>query len=391
VNVLISGAGIAGPTLAYWLLRYGFTPTLVEVAPQPRTGGYVVDFWGLGYDVADKMGLIPDLTARGYHVEEVRFVGNEGQRVGGFKVDIIARATGGRFTSLPRSELALAIYRAIEGRCETVFGERIVGLDHREGGIDVTFDNGKPRTFDLVVGADGLHSGVREIAFGRQSGFEFYLGYKVAAFETKGYARRDELVYVTHGTPGKQLARFAMRDDKTLFFFVFADEDASLPGDTAAAKATLRRTFSGTGWESDAILREMERVDEVYFDRVSQIRMGSWWRNRVALVGDAAFCPSLLAGEGAALAMAAAYVLAGELMRASGRPEPALTTYQTQLQSFIAGKQKAAIGFASAFAPRTRFGLVFRNLITKFVDLPFVAEATILPSLRDTLRLPDYA
>ena len=389
MNVLISGAGIAGPTLAYWLLRFGHDVTLVESAPWPRTGGYIVDFWGAGFDVAEKMGLIPRIKESGYKVKEVRFVGEHGERVGGFDAEILTGAAGGRFVSVPRSELALAIYDTVANRCEALFGERITRIVRRNGRANVSFQGTATRTFDLVVGADGLHSGVRDLTWGEEGRVEHYLGYKAAAFEAAGYPSRDELAFVSYGTPGKQIARFATRNGKTLFFFVFLDRDPNTPREPAAIRETLRRAFAGNGWESDGILCALDATNEIYFDRVSQIRLDAWSRDRIVLVGDAAACPSLLAGEGAALAMVASYVLAGELRLSKSVPL-ALAAYEARLRPLILAKQKAAARFASAFAPRTRAGLTIRNIVSKALHLPFVAEATLLPPLRDSFALPEY-
>lgn len=390
-SVLISGAGIAGPTLAYWLLAHGFQPTLVERAPRLRTGGYVVDFWGKGFDLAERMGLGDDLQRLGYRVEEVRLVDGKGRRVGGFRTDVLRSILDDRFISVRRSDLSRLIYRKIETRCEAIFADSIDGIEQRGDGVHVRFARGAPRTFDIVVGADGLHSQVRGLAMAPQDSVERYLGYTVAAFEVDGYRPRDELVYVSYGLPGRQISRFAMRGDRTLFLLVFAAEAGEVPDIHAADahKAALHRVFGGGGWECPQILAEMDRSEEIYFDRVSQIRMNAWSRGRVALAGDAAFCPSLLAGQGTALAMVAAYVLAVELAKASDRPGEAFARYEARLHPFISGKQQAAARFASSFAPRTRFGLFVRNQVTKLFGLPRVANLVIGRSLRDSVELPD--
>jgi 2-polyprenyl-6-methoxyphenol hydroxylase-like FAD-dependent oxidoreductase len=391
-SVLISGIGIGGPTLAYWLLAHGFEPTLVERSPQLRTGGYIVDFWGIGYDIAERMGLVPDLRREGYDVTEVRFVDAAGKRVGGFQADVIRKLTGGRYVSLLRSDLSKLIYEKIESRCETIFGDSIASMEQASYGVRVGFERGPMRRFDLVIGADGLHSAVRRLQFGTQKTFERYLGYTVAAFDAAGYRPRDDLVYVSHGVPGKQVSRFTMRNDRTMFLLVFATADALPvdPHDVLAQKAVLQREFDGVGWECPEILAALEQCDELYFDRVSQIRMDRWSQGRVGLVGDAAFCPSLLAGEGSALAITAAYVLAGELANSGGRPEEAFTRYESVLRSFIMDKQTAAERFAVSFAPKTRWGLFLRNQITRTFNIPGVAYWVIGRSLQDRLVLPAY-
>ncbi len=391
-SILISGIGIAGPTLAYWLAARGFEPTLVERAPRPRSGGYVVDFWGVGYDVAEWMGLLPDLHREGYDVEEVRFVDASGRRVGGFGVDVLRRLTNGRYVSLPRGELAQLVYRQIADRCETMFDDGVTAIKQEGDGVRVEFERAPARRFDLVIGADGLHSEIRRLAFGEEHRFEKYLGYLVAACEVKGYRPRDGRVYVSYAVPGKQVARFAMREERTLFLFVWAAREppAIGPHDAGAQRAILHAAFGDAGWECPEMLAALDRSEELYFDPVSQIRMNSWSKGRVALVGDAAFCPSLLAGQGSALAMAAAYVLAGELGNAQSQPEEAFRRYESLLRPLISGKQKAAEQFASAFAPRTWLGLCLRNLVTKAFALPFVAKLALGQSLSDRIELPHY-
>ena len=391
-TVLISGIGIAGATLAYWLGQFGLAPTLVERAARPRTGGYIIDFWGRGYDIAERMGLVPELRKEGYDVRELRIVDTKGKRVGGFGVDVFRKLTGGRYVSIARADLAKLIYQKIEHSFETIFGDGVAGIRQDEDGVHVEFAHAPARHFDFVIGADGLHSAVRKLVFGSQDQFEKFLGHYVAAFEVKGYPNRDERVYVSYELPGKQVARFAMREDRTLFLLVFAT-DQPLPiasRDAPSQKARLHAEFDRAGWECRQMLAALDDCDDLYFDSVSQIRMNAWSRRRVALVGDAAFCPSLLAGQGSALAMIGAYVLAGELAAAGGRWQTAFDRYEHLLLPFMTSKQKAAEQFARSFAPRTQFGLFVRNQVTKALALPFVADLTMGPLIRDAIDLPDY-
>jgi 2-polyprenyl-6-methoxyphenol hydroxylase-like FAD-dependent oxidoreductase len=394
MRVLISGAGIAGPTLAYWLGRYGFEVTVVEKAPALRTGGYVVDFWGAGFEIADRMGLGPEIMRRGYRVRDVRVVNAKGRRVAGFSTDSFARATQGRYTTVARSELSALIFERMEGKVETIFGDSASRIEESGNSVHVGFESGGRREFDLVVGADGLHSRVRELAFGEERKFEKYLGYKVAAFAVDGYRPRDESTYIMFTEVGQQVGRFSMRDDRTMFLFTFADPVADGAANNTAQKALLRKRFGKSGWECPQILRGLDGCDDLYFDRVSQIQMdpqqGLWTRGRVTLVGDAAFCVSLLAGQGSSLAMIAAYILAGELHRAGGDYARAFTRYQEILGPFILAKQKAALRFAGTFAPKSSFSLFFRNQVMNLLKIPWVADIAIGRDLQDKIVIPEY-
>jgi len=175
-TVLISGAGIAGPTLAFWLGRGGFEPTLVEYAPDLRTGGYVVDFWGLGYDIAERMGLREAIDRVGYRIREMRIVDENGDPIAGFGTRVFEELTGDRFVTLGRSDLTRLLFEKIKGRTETIFGDEITALQEQSGGVEVRFRKAKARRFGLVIGADGLHSNVRRLAFGPQDCFEKELG-----------------------------------------------------------------------------------------------------------------------------------------------------------------------------------------------------------------------
>ena len=389
-TVLISGLGIAGPTLAFWLKAGGFEPTLIERSPRLRTGGYVIDFWGLGYDIVERMGLRKDLERVGYHVQEMRVVDDRGKRVSGFDVDVFRELTKGRYVTLGRSELSHLLFEKVAGTSEVMFDNEIVGLEDGKDGVRVQFKQGRARQFDLVVGADGLHSEIRRLVFGPQHQFEKNLGYAVAAFEVSGYRPRDEDVYVMYSRPGRSLARFTMRQDRTLFLFVFATGNDALPETLDGQKDLLLALYADDKWECRHILNELKGAQELYFDRVSQIRMPSWSRGRIALVGDAAFCVSLLAGQGSALAMTSAYVLAGELAKAGGRHEVAFREYEAFLRAYIEPKQAGAARFGGALAPKTRWGLWFRNQVMNAFTIPGLASLAVGREITDKLVLRDY-
>jgi 2-polyprenyl-6-methoxyphenol hydroxylase-like FAD-dependent oxidoreductase len=234
---------------------------------------------------------------------------------------------------------------------------------------------------------------VRRLVFGLDTSFEKNLGYMAAAFSTTDYEPRDEGVYVCYSSPGKQIARYALSESRTVFFLIFAADESSPStayDDKEYTVRKLEKVFGNEGWESERMLQAMRSCNDLYFDRVSQIRMPSWSEGRVALVGDAAFCPSLLAGQGAALAMAGSYILAGELKESNGDYKTAFERYEEKLKPFIAEKQKGAENFASWFAPKTALGILVRNQITKLFSIPVFAHRFVSASIADRLRLCDY-
>jgi 2-polyprenyl-6-methoxyphenol hydroxylase-like FAD-dependent oxidoreductase len=393
MRILISGAGIAGPTLAYWLVRYGHEPVIVEEASHPRTGGYIVDFWGAGLEVASRMDLLPAIQECAYRVREIRAVDAAGHTVASCPASALTAATG-NFVSLPRGHLAGLLQQSLPAGVKIIFGDTIDRIWQSERTVLVAFEHQPEQVFDLLVGADGLHSRTRELVFGPESQFERYLGMKVAAFELEGYRPRDELVYVTFTEVGQQVARFAMRDDRTMFLFTFADQDPFTPPDLDEQKEILRRRYRGRGWECPDILEGLDRVSDLYFDRVSQIDMGAgeeaWSNHRTTLVGDAAWCISLLGGQGSALAMAGSYILAGELRRTPGDPQSAIRRYQQRFQSFVAHKQRAARRFSSAFAPRSAWSLFLRNRVLQVISFSWIARLIAGRGLVDDIDLPMY-
>jgi len=390
-TVLISGAGIAGPTLAYWLAAAGLAPTLIDVAPALRKGGYVIDFWGLGFDIAERMGLADRIDRAGYHMRELRIVNGAGRRVAGFGRDTFATLVGSRYVTIARSDLSRLIFETIENRAEIRFGDEVAALQPDPDGVDVRLTHGGERRFDLVIGADGLHSNIRRLAFGPEERFEKPLGYTVAAFEASGYRPYDRDVYVMYSAPGRMLGRFSLHSDRTLFLFVFAagNEIGAPPRDIETQKALLRAQYGDGAWECAPILAALERSEDLYFDPVSQIRMERWSHGRVGLLGDAAFAVSLLAGQGSALAMTAAYVLAGELAK-DDAPPAAFARYEALLRRYIQEKQRAAERFAGAFAPKTRWGLCFRNRVINALAISGLARLGFARGITDRLRLPDY-
>lgn len=259
--------------------------------------------------------------------------------------------------------------------------------------VRIGFEHAPEREVDLVIGADGLHSRVRQTVFGPDTQFEYPMGCHVASFEVTGYRPRDENLYVAHTAPGRYIARFPVRDDKTLFFMLLRDAylSSTVPTNEAERKAALTNAFSDMGWETPAILSALQQVDSVYFDSISQIRMDAWTKGRVGLLGDAAACPSLIAGEGAGLALAAAYVLAGEIHQHGANLDKALAHYQQRLKPYIARKQNYAESLVPSFVPRTAQGVSARDFATLLMRLPVFPRLLMGRYFHDEMELPDYA
>ena len=388
MRILIVGAGIGGPTLAYWLQRSGHTPTLVERAPRLRQGGYLIDFWGAGFDVAERMGIVPDLLEKGYRLRGLREVDADGRTKSFLDPQRMVAGMADRYVTVARSDLASAIYGALGGEVETMFDDTVRTIRDDGQRVQVEFAGGAMREFDLVIGADGLHSSVRRQVFGPDSDYQRDLGIAVAAFDVEGYLRRDELVAVAHAGVVFQSVRLALADGATMFLFTFR-HDAPFPEDDVAAQQHLLRTsLADAGGEVPAMLERLPDARTFYFDEVSQIRMPSWSQGRVALVGDAAACPSLLAGQGSALAMVEAYELAAELHRSQGDHRAAFAGYERRLAPLVRTKQDAAVGLGAAFAPRNRAQLLMRNAVLGLMSaLPVVSRFAMRGSLRDPIRL----
>jgi len=298
--------------------------------------------------------------------------------------------TNNRYLSIARSDLSKQIFQACYG-IETRFATSLTRIEDHGDKVVAQLSDGTVESFDLVIGADGLHSNIRELCFGPQASFEHHAGFYVAAFTLDGYSPRDELTFVSHTQPGRQVSRVALRDNQTLILFVFSKRFVtSEPEGTAAEKALLRNVCGDMGWETGAILNAMDTTSEVYFDRVSQIRMRDWTKGRVALLGDAAACASLLAGEGTGLAMTEAYVLAGELKRAGGDHMVAFPAYQDRLQSYLKMKQDGALKFAGFFAPKSWLSLIARDLLTNVASIPFMAKLLLSESFQSNFELPAY-
>jgi 2-polyprenyl-6-methoxyphenol hydroxylase-like FAD-dependent oxidoreductase len=351
-NILISGASVAGPALAYWLSRYGFNPTVVERAPAVRPGGYAVDFRGAAMKALERMGIIDEIRKLETRTGAITIVDKTNRKIASMPDGF----TSGEL-EIMRGDLAGILYAATRDRAEYIFDDSILGIREDEDGAEITFSRSEPRRFDLVVGADGLHSNVRALAFGEESRFIHHLGYYVAIFTTPNFMNLDHSG-LYYGTLGKKVGIFSARENteaKASFFFT-SDQLEYDRRDMARQKQILADKFAGEQWQVPRLLRMMEHAPDFYFDSVSQIRMERWSAGRSVLLGDAAHCASPLSGMGTSMAIVGAYILAGELKQANGDYTVAFAHYETRMRDFVTQCQKLAEG-ADWFVPRTRFKL----------------------------------
>lgn len=390
-NILISGAGIAGTTLAFWLKKFGFNPTIIEISPKLRQGGYAIDFMGAGYNVAEKMGIIHALEKADINVSKVGFVDTSNKEKGSMDYAKIKRLMNNRAFTLLRSDLARVIYESLNNEVEIIFGDAIAEIEQAEDNVVVTFRSGKRRSFDLVVGADGLHSTVRNLIFGAEEQFEKYYGYYTASFTLENYSPKDR-AFLMCNVPGKQAAVYAYSDKRTATFFVFTSPEKLHYDhhDVDKQKQILKDEFIHMGWRCPEILSKIDSSSDFYFDPISQIKMDKWSKGRVTLVGDACDCPSLLSGKGSTLAMTGAYILAGELKLANGNYETAFKNYEDLFKPFINKKQKSAQGFAKSFIPKSNFGIWVRNQALKLMSLTFVSKLYLDQFNDKELQLKEY-
>ena len=297
-KVLVSGASVAGPTLAFWLSRHGYDVTVVERAGTIRAGGYPIDVRGTALEVVRRMGVLPRLREAHIDLRRLTFLSGDGGEVASVHPHNVTGGVAGHDLEVRRGDLTEALYDAVRDDVEFVFDDCVETLDQSGGGVDVTFRGGGRRTYDMVFSAEGMHSRTRELVFGPEEPFHRYLGYCFAVFTMRNtFGLSHETVM--WNTPGRAAALYATGDhDDVHAFLNFALPEPPFDafGDPEAQRKLVASVFADAGWEVPAMLAAMRDADDVFFDAVAQIRMPRWSSGRVAVVGDAAHAPSL--GEG---------------------------------------------------------------------------------------------
>ena len=366
MRVLISGGGIAGLTLANRLHQHGIGSVVIERAADLRQDGYAIDFFGTGYEVAERMGLLDRLFAQHIAFDGIEYVNAQGKLIAKLDAALLRKITEGKYLALMRWSLEEALYEALEGNVEVRFGQWIVAAAPGKDAVEVTFNDGTSESFDLLIGADGVHSATRALVFGADEQFSHDLGYTIACYPL---ADRYGIgsTWKMYVEPGRLAATCCTRQAGSLRrFSCFEVAGCKQLPPREQRLAHVREVFAGMGWITRPLVADAPPSTPVFMDALVQIQMPTWHHGRVALVGDACGCPTLLSGQGASLAMAGAYLLA-EALHESATCQEAFQQYEQQMRPLVQAQQKQARGFAAFFLPGTPLGLFVQQTLVKVV------------------------
>lgn len=401
MRVLVSGASVAGPTLAFWLARYGFDVTVVERSPSPRkSGGHAVDLFKPAMDIVEKMGVLDRIEAHeaGTDIISIQREGNRG--LVELPEALITSAVSQRHIEIMRDDLSEILYDASSPTAEYIFGDSIAALTEEHTGVHVSFDKAADRRFDLVVGADGLHSNVRTLIFGPESGYSHWLGEYLAVASIPNYLDLDD-----HALMFPRVDRLAgiysakqVQDARAFFLFRTPEQLDYHHRDVDRQKQILKHLYADFGWEVPRMLAEVDATDAFYMDSITQLRMDTWSKGRITLVGDAGYCPGPAVGGSTSIAIVGAYVLAGEIAAAEGDHTRAYLAYEAALRDYVHHSRQLALTASGTLVPKSRLGLlalVHGARILQHLPSPLAHTLSRLVAARrlnihDTFTIRDY-
>ncbi|NUR86910.1 MAG: FAD-dependent oxidoreductase [Nonomuraea sp.] len=397
MKILVSGASVTGPVLAYWLARYGFEVTVVERAPALRkAAGHAVDLFRPAMEIVEKMGVLEPVTARRTGTDWLTFHREGHPRPIEVELRRVVAAVSDRHVEIMRDDLSEILYEATRHDAGYVFGDSIAAISD-DG--EVRFDSGREERFDLVIGADGLHSNVRRLVFGPEERFTHWIGAYLAVASVPNFLGLDGRMegMVGEGWMAAVYSAAHMDDARAGFFFRTPKQLDYHHRDVPRQKELLRERFGGLGWQVPRILDELDRTPAFYMDSITQLRLGTWSRGRVTLAGDAGYCPGPAVGGSTSLAVVGAYVLAGELAAYGGDHLRAFPAYEAEIGEYVRRSRTFALRAARGIVPAGRFellALTYGARLVNHLPVALTKAATRLGSkgmrLHDSIALKDY-
>jgi 2-polyprenyl-6-methoxyphenol hydroxylase-like FAD-dependent oxidoreductase len=392
-KVLISGASIAGPTLAFWLTRADFTVTVVERSDTLRLGGQNIDISGPAQQVVQKMGIEAAIRAANTGEVGLQFVGPDNQPKASFPKD--KALTWTQELEIIRGDLVQILYNSTKKDVTYQFGDWIEALDQHSNGVNVTFASGTTETFELVIIAEGTHSSTRKLVFGKEPVFE-YVGLYMA-YLTIPRHKSDNKWWRWYNAANSRVLMLRPDNHGTMRASVaFLETEKGYEKlSPEQQKKLLKTKLSGAGWEADRISEAIDSSDDVYLDKIGQIKAPKWVTGRVAMIGDAAYCPTPLTGKGTTLAIVGAYLLAGELSR-HGNHEDAFASYEKRMRPYVEEVQKLPPGIPWIVYPKTSFGVsVLNTFVAIFASKPVQKLVSLFTPKSKTnskqeIDLPDF-
>lgn len=373
MKILITGAGITGLTAAYWLHHYGFDVDVIERSENfANRVGFAIDFWGPGFAVLEKMDLVKTLQVKNQLLKEFIFVDESGNQDARFDIPKFRQLLNQRVFTLLRKDLELALYDRISSRINIQFGVVVDSIENKDDGVIVQFSNKTKAHYDVVIGADGIHSQMRQLVFGDESQFSRYLGYQLAVAILPNNVNIHDMFY-TYSTIGKQVAVCPIHNNQLATYFIYRSDDKEL----ITSKETLKTAFKNEKWIIPKLFESIEKMDDIFFGTLTQIELPRWYKNRVVILGDACQGLTLMSGQGASMGMAGAYVLSTALNQNKNNIQNAFLQYESTMQPEIKQKQAVARRFLSAFIPMQKTDSMSRDFFTRQFFKKMYAASTV--------------